>query len=113
MYVRTKVSKGSTYYQIVEGRREDGKVRQHVLCSMGQSSDPAAVLKLRRRRLAQYRRQLARWDEFLPAGHEGESAADRRRRAQLVRGIEKLTRDVAALTRFLEQNTTVGTTDAE
>jgi hypothetical protein len=49
MYVRTKIAKGHTYYQIVEGRREEGRVRQHVLCSLGTDSDPRAVLQSKKR----------------------------------------------------------------
>ena len=35
-YVRKKKLKGQEYYQLVEGRRENGKVKQRVLCHLGQ-----------------------------------------------------------------------------
>ncbi len=35
-YVRKKKVKGEEYYQLVEGRRENGKVKQRVLCHLGQ-----------------------------------------------------------------------------
>lgn len=34
-FVRTKVIKGTTYYYLVEGYRQDGKVRQKVLSYLG------------------------------------------------------------------------------
>ncbi len=45
-YVRKKKTKGREYYQLVEGRRENGKVRQKVLAHLGDC--PSAKLALRR-----------------------------------------------------------------
>jgi hypothetical protein len=109
MYIRTKVAKGKSYYQIVEGRREGGKVRQRVLCSLGPDNDPAGVLERRRLQLAQHRRELAHLDRIHPPGDASEPALVARRRAQLRRWIGGLPRDIAAITRFIEQGN-VGTT---
>jgi hypothetical protein len=35
MFVRTKIAKGHTYYQIVEGFREGDRVRQRVVVALG------------------------------------------------------------------------------
>jgi hypothetical protein len=45
-YVRKKKTKGREYYQLVEGKRVDGKVRQKVLAHLGDC--PSAKLALRR-----------------------------------------------------------------
>jgi hypothetical protein len=54
-YVRTKKTRGREYYQLVEGRRENGKVRQKVLVHLGDCPSvsvalrrwPARIVKLR------------------------------------------------------------------
>ena len=35
MFVRTKTDRSRTYLQIVESYREDGRVRQRVICTLG------------------------------------------------------------------------------
>ncbi len=55
-YVRKKKTKGREYYQLVEGRRENGKVRQKVLVHLGDCPSvekalwwwPGRILKLRK-----------------------------------------------------------------
>jgi hypothetical protein len=112
MYLRTKTTKGHVYYQIVKGRREGGKVRQHVLCSLGPDDDVKGTLKHRTRLLAQHRRGLAMLDRIWPAA-EPIPATAAKRRARLEASIAKLTRDVDAIKRFLAQHAVVGTTRAK
>jgi hypothetical protein len=111
MFIRKTVAKGQTYYQIVEGRREGEKVRQRVLCSLGQENDPKAILKHRTRLLAQHRRELAKLEHIYPAA-EPIPALIAKRQAQLRASIAKLSRDIDALNRFLESKM-VGTTNAK
>ena len=56
VYVRSKIVKGTAYYQIVEGRREGGRVRQRVVLALGRTPDPEAALKGMKRTLARLRR---------------------------------------------------------
>ena len=42
-YVRTKQVKGIEYHYLVEGVREDGKVRQRVVCYLGQHASVKAA----------------------------------------------------------------------
>jgi hypothetical protein len=51
MYVRSKVVKGRTYFQIVEGRRDGERVRQRVVLYLGQNADPRRALEQWKRRL--------------------------------------------------------------
>jgi hypothetical protein len=51
VYVRSKVARGATYYQIVQATREGGRVRQRVVVALGKTSDPAAALEEMRREL--------------------------------------------------------------
>jgi hypothetical protein len=57
MYIRSKVSKGHTYYQIVDGVRVGAKVVQRVLIPLGTTSDPKAALKNMRQELVELRRE--------------------------------------------------------
>lgn len=60
MYIRSKVAKGHTYYQVVEGKREGGRVRQRVVCALGTNSTLAAALAEFKVRLAKLRRWRTR-----------------------------------------------------
>jgi hypothetical protein len=51
MYVRSKIVKGRTYFQIVEGRRDGERVRQRVVLYLGQTADPRKALAEWKRRL--------------------------------------------------------------
>ena len=42
-FVRTKTVKGIVYHYLVEGVREDGKVRQRVVCYLGQHASVKAA----------------------------------------------------------------------
>jgi len=109
MFIRKKIARGRTYYQIVEGRREDGAVYQYVLCSLGRSDDPGAVLQSKTRSLAQHKRELAEWDRVHPAGGDPVPRSALKRRDQLRRRIEGLTQDVKVIRKYLKRPL-VGTT---
>lgn len=113
MYIRKKVAKGHTYWQIVEGRREGGKVRQHVLCSLGTERDPGAVLKWKKHQLAQRRRDLKQWAPILSRIYRDDADRSAKNVARLQTRIDALARDVAAIGRFLEEGKMVGTTKSE
>jgi hypothetical protein len=100
MYVRKKVAKGHTYYQIVLAWRSGKAVRQQVLCSLGRDDDPAAVLKHRSHLLAQHERDRAELDRLHPAA-EPVPGPVAKRRARLRASIGKLRHDVAILQVFL------------
>ncbi len=44
-FVRTKTIKGAEYHYLVEGVREDGKVRQKVVCYLGQHASVKAAYR--------------------------------------------------------------------
>jgi hypothetical protein len=44
VYIRSKVARGKTYYQIVEGVRSGRQVRQRIVIALGPSPDPGAAL---------------------------------------------------------------------
>ena len=60
MYVRSKIVKGRTYYQIVEGVRFGSAVRQKVVMSLGTIADPAVALEDMKWRLAATRAEFDR-----------------------------------------------------
>jgi hypothetical protein len=106
MYARTKVAKGHTYYQIVEGVRDGDKVRQRVILALGrgvptihlgcdsitEDLDPPAMLGFMRRRLAGMRQRRRFAAECV-----GTSKTRERRLAGLDRQIAALTRKVEIL----------------
>ena len=59
MYVRSKVSKGRTYYQVVQGERIGSQVKQRVVVSLGTIKDPASALVAMRRHLAELEGEMA------------------------------------------------------
>jgi hypothetical protein len=68
MYVRSKIVKGRTYFQIVEGHRDGERVRQRVVLYLGQIADPRKALEQWRGRL----RSLQRWrDRVAPPDELG------------------------------------------
>jgi hypothetical protein len=62
MYIRTKVAKGQTYYQLVEGRREGGKVRQRIVAALGRSPTIEGSIADLKRALTRLRRKRSRLD---------------------------------------------------
>ncbi len=60
MYIRRKVVKGQTYYQLVEGFRDGGKVRHKTLASLGTASTLAEARADLKRQVARLRRRLQR-----------------------------------------------------
>ena len=68
MYVRAKVVKGATYYQLVEGYRDDtGRVRHRTLVSLGRHPTVADALKATDREVRRLRRALETERDLWPA----------------------------------------------
>ncbi len=59
-YVRKKKTKSGEYYQLVEGRREGGKVRQKVLAHLGDCPSAKAALKRWPRQIIKLREAIDR-----------------------------------------------------
>jgi hypothetical protein len=59
VYIRSKVAKGHTYYQIVEGVRDGKRVRQRVVLALGRTPDPRVALEGWRRDVKALRLQRA------------------------------------------------------
>src|SRR5262245_21933114 len=113
MYIRSKVVRGTTYWQIVEGHRDPAdtsKVRQRVVLSLGRESDPHKVLEDRRRVLRELERQEARWAADSP-GTEHLPKAQSCHRAAVRARIAKLREFVRTLADLIRQGL-IGTTEA-
>lgn len=59
MYVRSKVARGKTYYQIMEEVGDGERVRQRIVLALGRTPDPRVALKQWRRGLESLRRKRA------------------------------------------------------
>jgi hypothetical protein len=83
VYVRRKsVPRGDkqhTYYQIVEGYREGGKVRQRVLAHLGTNPTPEAAIEAWEREAAQWRYYGERSQRIAESIRSGEAKRDNRR----------------------------------
>jgi hypothetical protein len=61
MFIRRKVVKGQTYYQAVEGYRdEQGRVRHRNLAALGRSPTPDAAVAVARKDLRRLQARLAK-----------------------------------------------------
>src|SRR5262249_41247975 len=103
---RKVIAKGRTYYQLVRGKRVDGKVRQEVLVSLGSDSDPRTALGRMKRRLTQQKRELGRWDAAYPTGCKHVPPSVDRNRDRLRRAIFKLTLNIEMLDSLIRHPTT-------
>jgi hypothetical protein len=109
MYIRSKVAKGSIYYQIVEGYRDPddrSQVRQRVVLALGREPDPAVVLDDRRRTIRELKRQEARYDN---PKTEPLSKAQERHRQSVRDRIGKLEAFVRTLADLIKRGL-IGTT---
>jgi hypothetical protein len=104
MYVRSKVVKGKTYYQIVEGVREGPRVRQRVVLALGTTQDPRRALEQWKRGLQRLRRERAQW-----APWPGMSKTTARRLERLDAKIADLESHIAKLTSLIKSKM-IGTT---
>ena len=105
MFIRSKIAKGYTYYQIVEGVRDGERVRQRIVMSLGTTPDPAAALKNMRRELARLRRERNFW----PIGYRPESQTRARRLERLDVRIAEMEARVETLARIIKSKS-IGTT---
>lgn len=71
-FIRAKKGKKGTYYQLVENYREDGRVRQRVLCHLGRNPTLEAAIEERERYLAWAQRgeQRCREEARLPRHYQ-------------------------------------------
>jgi hypothetical protein len=61
MYVRSKITKGRTYYQIVAGVRDGERVRQQIVLTLGRTADPRKALEEWKGRLKSLQTERDRW----------------------------------------------------
>ncbi len=59
MFIRRKIMRGETYYQVVETYRDGARVRHRNIVSLGQCPTPQEVLKSALRRIKHYEWELA------------------------------------------------------
>jgi hypothetical protein len=93
MYIRSKTLDGKDYFQVVEGRREGGKVKQSILVSLGSCPTVAEATARWRRRLTRMRRERALYTEADVANSRRAAA----RAAALDRGIARAEGQLAKL----------------
>jgi hypothetical protein len=63
MFIRRKVAKGETYYQAVEGYRdEQGRVRHRTVASLGRSATPDEAVVVARKNLRRLQTRLAKFE---------------------------------------------------
>ena len=58
MFVRSKVVKGHTYHQVVQGYREGGKARHRNIISLGRSATPKEAAAAARKAVKRCERRL-------------------------------------------------------
>jgi hypothetical protein len=78
-YLRTKNVGGRRYHQLVEGYREDGKVKQRVLAHLGRYESVEEALKELPRSIALRRRVLPRYPKKMQPGMLRRIEQDERR----------------------------------
>jgi hypothetical protein len=67
MYIRRKEVKGGTYYQVVEGYRDAGRVRHRTVASLGRSPTIADAIKVEERALTAAKRELEKARAWFPS----------------------------------------------
>jgi hypothetical protein len=105
VYIRSKIAKGRTYYQIVEGARDGPKVRQRIVVALGPTPDPAEALKEMRRGLRLLRTRRGRW----PRDYKPESKTLARRLERLDVQIGELESRIETLAGIIRKRL-IGTT---
>jgi len=105
VYIRCKIAKGKTYYQIVKGVRDGPRVRQRIVVSLGTSPDPATALDGMRRELKRLRRERKSWLR----GHEPVTKTLARRRERLDAWIGDLESKIETLAGIVKSGL-IGTT---
>jgi hypothetical protein len=94
VFIRSKVVKGATYFQVIEGYRdEQGRVRHRTVGSLGQCPTPRDAIEANKKCLARLGRRLARWEPIAEHSQMATREAERLRTA-----IERLTQQNEKLT---------------
>jgi hypothetical protein len=84
-YIRKKKVDGREYYQVVEGYREDGKVKQRVLAHLGRHATIDEALEHLPSSIERRRRVLPRYPKKMQPGMERRIVQDERRLATFQR----------------------------
>jgi hypothetical protein len=92
MFVRSKLVKGQTYYQLIQGYRVAGKVRHRTIASLGRNPTVEGALVSDKQLLARLRREHARLESSGPLPPDLRRKLDR-----LARRVEGLAAKVALL----------------
>lgn len=67
MYIRSKVVEGRTYYQIVQGYRDEaGKVRHRTIASLGRSPTIADAIAVEKKAITRLKTELTRLQSYFP-----------------------------------------------
>jgi hypothetical protein len=93
MYVRAKVQNGITYYQVVEGYRIDGKVKQRSIASLGTECTVAGAIDRERYRLKNFKRRannLAKIDGYEDGPIRSDLESLRRQIGQIEEKLRRL-----------------------
>ena len=108
MFIRSRISKGNTYHQAVEGYRdENGAVRQRTFSVRGATIEEA--LAAEKAALARYRRKRAEWKKF--EGDTGRTEFEKwDRRASKAEAKVRMLRDALAKRQLEQVDTTKGLT---
>src|SRR5947209_8420089 len=62
MFIRSKIAKGTEYYQVVHGYRdESGRVRQRTVASLGRCPTVEDAIKAEKKKLSKLRRDRGRF----------------------------------------------------
>jgi L-alanine-DL-glutamate epimerase-like enolase superfamily enzyme len=93
MFIRSKVVKGETYYQAVEGYRdEQGRVRHRTVASLGRSATPDEAVVVARKDLRRLQARLAKFEPLASYSKQFGRRVDglRSRMARLTQQLERL-----------------------
>jgi hypothetical protein len=100
VFIRSKVVKGHTYYQIVQGVRTGPRVRQRIVLALGQDPDPAVALRTMKRtlkRLQKRREWLRRYNQLPGGGLTITEARELKRLDARIGGLESRIETLAGL----------------
>jgi hypothetical protein len=106
VFIRSKIAKGHTYYQIVEGVRTGDRVRQRIVLALGPTPEPRVALKQWRRELDRLQRERSPW----PVGYRPESRTLARRLERLDARIARMQANVFKLDALIRSKL-IGTTE--
>jgi hypothetical protein len=98
MYIRKKLVREHTYYQVVEGVRDGAHVYQRVVVALGTTPKPTVALADMKAALAELRRKRREW----PRGHVSESRTINAQINRLDARIEELKARIETLSKIIK-----------